>query len=99
MEPSGLLTGFFERIRNDHRISTTHIGIFAAVLHYSVKSGGCNPVRAYSRDIMEIAKISALKTYCRCIKDLDSYGYIRYNPSKKKNVPSRILFIESSSVK
>lgn len=85
---------FFERIRNDRRIGSTHIGIFAAALQYSIEQGGCNPIKAYSREVMNIAKISALKTYCRCVKDLHEYGYIEYTPSKKKNVPSRIFFLD-----
>ena len=41
---------------------------------------------------MAIAKISALKTYYRCIKDMSDYGYLRYVPSKKKNRASKIYF-------
>lgn len=85
---------FFERIRGDGRISSTHIGIFAALLYYRQQKDFVNPIAAYSRQIMPLAKISALKTYCRCLKDLDAYGYLQYTPSKKKTRPSTIFFIE-----
>ncbi|QEE51503.1 hypothetical protein FUA48_09955 [Flavobacterium alkalisoli] len=94
MEQLRPLTAFFDRIQNDGRISSTHIGIFAALLHYRKQKGFVNPIAAYSRQIMPLAKISALKTYCRCLKDLDAYGYLRYLPSKKKTRPSIIHFME-----
>ena len=90
METEKPLSQFFAAIKNDYRISSTHIGIFAALLHFWMDRGFCNPIRAYSHDIMPIAKISALRTYCRCMRELNDYGYLRYEPSKKKNQASRI---------
>jgi len=86
------LTVFFERTRNDQRISNTHIGVFAALLQYRLERGFCNPIDTNSLEIMAIAKISALKTYYRCLKDMSDYGYLRYVPSKKKNRASKIYF-------
>lgn len=87
-----------EKARDDRRIGSTHIGLFAAAVHYSATMGGCNPIKAYSSDIMGLAKIAALRTYCRCLKELDEYGYVEYHPSKKKNVPSSIFFMEQHRI-
>ena len=86
------LTAFFERSGADQRIATTHIGIYAALLQYRMDRGFCNPIDAVTREIMRIAKISAHKTYYRCLKEMNEYGYLRYVPSKKKNRPSKIYF-------
>lgn len=86
------LTAFFERTRSDQRIGNTHIGIYAALLQYRLERGFCNPVDAISIEIMNIAKISAHKTYYRCLKEMNEYGYLRYVPSKKKNRASKIYF-------
>ena len=86
------LSAFLTKSLNDHRVGTTHIGIFAALVQYSADRGFVNPYRAYSYEIMKIAKVSALRTYCRCMQQLDEYGYLRYEASKKKNLPSRIFF-------
>ena len=94
MSTSKPLFAFFDKARDDMRISSTHIGIFAALLQYRQQRGFSNPIQAYSHDIMPLAKISAIKTYCRCLKDLSNYGYIKYEPSKKKNKPSTIHFPE-----
>lgn len=84
------LSAFFGKSIDDHRISTTHIGIFAALVQYGADRGFPNPIRAFSHEIMKIAKISALRTYSRCMHDLSNYGYLIYEPSKKKNKASRI---------
>lgn len=92
MEADNPLAVFFQRSQNDQRLGVTHIGVFAALVQFAAASGFSNPVQAYSYEIMPIAKISALKTYSRCMHDLNDYGYLRYEPSKKKNKPSSIYF-------
>jgi hypothetical protein len=94
MQSEKPLLHFFASISNDYRISSTHICVFAALLYYRAVRGFSNPVFAYSADIMSIAKLSAPKTYRKCIKDLSEYGYLRYVPSLKKNQASRIYFPE-----
>jgi len=88
------LLDFFTAISNDHRISSTHISVFAALLYYKFSKGFSNPVYAYSADILPIAKLSAAKTYRKCVRDLSDYGYLRYEPSYKKNQASRIYLPE-----
>jgi hypothetical protein len=72
------LSDFFFAIAKDARISTTHIGIYAALLQYWQEHDCNNP------------KISAQRTYHRRVKDLNEYGYIRYEPSFKRNSPSKV---------
>jgi len=84
METLKPLSDFFSAVEKDYRISITHIGIYAALLHYRQMQGFPNPVTAFSHDIMSIAKISAPATYHKCIKELNEYGYIRYVPSFKR---------------
>ncbi len=88
------LGDFFEAIQNDARISTTHIGIYAALLQYRLLRGFDNPIQVFSREIMHIAKVSSAMTYHRCIRDLSEYGYIRYEPSYNRNKGSRIYFVD-----
>lgn len=86
------LSEFFNAISGDPRISITHIGIYAALLQYWSEHHFENPVHVFSYEIMKIAKISASTTYHKSIKDLNSYGYIRYEPSYKRNRGSKIFF-------
>jgi hypothetical protein len=90
MEQLKSLSEFFAAIENDPRISTTHIGIYAALLQYWKKHNYNNPVYAYSHEIMQLARISTRATYNKVIKDLNGYGYIKYEPSFKRNQGSRL---------
>jgi len=90
MEHTDYISYFFDKIKCDPRISITHIGIYAALLKYWVDHGKTNPFYAFGQEIMTIAKISAPTTYHKIVKELNDYGYIRYEPSFKKNRGSRI---------
>ena len=89
MEQLKPLSEFFAAIENDPRISITHIGIYAALLQCWKKHNFTNPVQAYSREIMQLAKITARGTYQKIINDLSEYGYIKYEASYKRNQASK----------
>lgn len=88
------LCNFFKAVQDDGRISVTHIGIYAALLHYRARRNMQNPVCAFSHEIMALAKIASSFTYYKCIRELSEYGYINYIPSYKKTKASRIYFLE-----
>jgi hypothetical protein len=87
------LSDFFTAIEKDARISTTHIGIYVALLQYCMENEGANPISAFSHEIMRIAKVSAQATYHRSVKDLHAFGYIRYEPSFKRNSRSKVYLL------
>lgn len=89
------LSDFFSAIEKDFRIGTTHIAIYAALLEYRVCKGFINPIEVYRYEITSLAKISSPYTYHKCIKDLNDYGYLKYEPSVKKTQGSRIYFVEN----
>lgn len=97
METLKPLSDFFKAIENDYRISITHIGIYVALLQYRVDRGFINPIQAYRYEIMGIAKISSPKTYYNCMRDLNEYGYIKYESTRKRNQGSTIYFLDNSS--
>ncbi len=85
-----LLGEFLSAIEDDGRVGTTHIGIYAALLQYWQKHQCQDPIITFSYEIMRIAKISSSATYHKSIRELNSYGYIRYEPSFKRNQASKI---------
>jgi hypothetical protein len=93
MNATNPLSDFFTAIDKDARINIRHIGIYAALLQYWQEHGCANPLQAYSHDIIQIARISSPTTYHKCVKDLAEYGYIRYEPSFKRNSPSKLYLI------
>lgn len=94
MENLKPLSAFFLAIEKDFRISTTHIAMYAALLHCRADRGFINPIQIFRRDLTLIAKISSLHTYHKCIQELSDYGYIKYEPSFKKTQASKIYFLE-----
>ncbi|TWR26831.1 hypothetical protein FPZ42_07275 [Mucilaginibacter achroorhodeus] len=90
MERCRPLTAFFQKIKTDPRICSTHIGLFATLVEYWQANDFAEPLRAYAHEIMPLAKILANTTYHRCIRDLHDFGYINYEPSYKRNERSKI---------
>lgn len=85
-----LLLGFFEGIARDPRISCGHIGIYAALLRCWAGQQYRQPLEVFSHQVIGLAKVSSRDTYFRYVKQLDEYGYIRYEPSFSRKHPSTI---------
>lgn len=75
------LTGFLTAIREDNRISPVHISLFMAIVQHWDESNCQSPICIFSRDLMQLAKISGVATYHRSMRELHEYGYISYEPS------------------
>jgi hypothetical protein len=94
METKNSLLSFFSAIEKDGRISCTHIGVYASLVHCRVKNSCANPIRVFSHEVMKLAKISSPATYFKCINDLNDYGYIIYKRSYNRKAASKIYFLE-----
>ena len=97
MELMKPLSDFFRAIATDYRISITHIGIYVALLQFRLDKGFINPIQVYRYQIMDIAKISSPKTYYKCMRELNEYGYIKYVSTRKRNQGSTIYFLDKGS--
>jgi hypothetical protein len=86
------LSDFFRAIEKDHRISITHIGIYAALLQFRTDKDFVNPIEVYRHEIMRLAKITGPVTYHKCMRELNEYGYISYLPKRNRNQKSIIYF-------
>jgi len=75
------LIAFFTAIREDPRINPVHISLFMAIMQHWNANNCKSPICVFSRDLMQLAKISGVATYHRSIRELDEYGYIKYEPS------------------
>ena len=84
------LTSFFCSIRDDSRISPVHISLFMAIIQFWKDNDYKSPVSVFGHELMNLAKISGVATYHRCIRQLEEYGYIEYEPSFDRFVGSLI---------
>jgi|GEM_PF-846781 len=84
---------FFERVSEDPRIGTTHIGLFAAIVQLYSEDGLRVPVPIRRSAVMKCAKISGIATYHKCLRDLAASGCIRYTPSYDPAVESTVQVV------
>lgn len=94
MERVKELTSFYDAIKNDNRISTTHISLYMALFQLYNLNQFYNPVNITRASLMDTAKISGLATYHKCIKDLHEFGYIQYIPSFNPAICSRVFLLK-----
>jgi hypothetical protein len=69
------------RMAKDQRLLATHISLYTALFICWQRQGFAQPFAVCRRELMGFSKIASVATYHKCIRELDSYGYIRYQPS------------------
>ena len=94
MEEVKGLTNFYNGIKDNNRIGTTHISLYMALFQLYNVNDFCNPVEITRVLLMEMAKISGLATYHKIIKQLQEYGYIRYEPSFNPTISSAVWLLK-----
>ncbi len=93
MEQVRELTNFYSAIKGDHRIGTTHISLYMALFQFYNLNKLENPIKITRTAVMEVAKISGLATYHKCMRDLVEYGYIQYEPSYNPSISSLVYLL------
>ena len=85
MEFESYLLNFIRRVESDARINKGHLSIYMSLLFLWSRQDYSMPFEIFSREVMPIAKISSATTFHCMIRELASYGYIKYSPSFYKN--------------
>ena len=75
------LIDFFDRIRDDARITTAHISLYTALWKLRKDKENMEPLYIFSHEVMPVCKISSYSTYHKTIRQLHEFGYINYVPS------------------
>jgi hypothetical protein len=65
----------------DKRVLATHVSLLTALFIFWQRHGFISPFAITRKTVMAYSKIASIVTYHKCIKELDKYGYIRYQPS------------------
>ncbi|HEY2582708.1 MAG TPA: hypothetical protein VGI43_12920 [Mucilaginibacter sp.] len=69
------------RIRDDNSLGATHVSLFTALFIQWQQNGYASPFAVTRRELMDYSKIASVATYHKCIRELDTFGYIIYQPS------------------
>lgn len=69
------------RMGADSRMLATHVSLFTALFVCWQHGGFISPFAVTRKKLMAYSRIASIATYHKCIKELDAFGYIRYQPS------------------
>jgi len=91
MEAESRIVSFMARASEDPRIGPMHISLYMAIVCLWAEQGFAADVVVSARSLMPVAKIGGKGPYHRSIRQLQEYGYIRYEPSCDPAVPSKVV--------
>ena len=80
------------RMSKDERLNATHVSLFIGLFVHWQRNGYASPFAITRKEMMTFSKIASIATYHKCIKELDAYGYIRYQPSYHPKLGSQVYW-------
>ena len=75
------LSAAFEKMDAETRITPFHIALYLALFRRWNLNFFKNPVSVSRDELMRTSKIGSVNTYTKCLKELDRFGSIKYEPS------------------
>jgi hypothetical protein len=75
------LTGFFHRAAKDYQLNPTHVSLYIAIFQLWNLNRFKSPISVSRSELMTLSKVSSKTTYHKCMRELQQFGYIRYDPS------------------
>jgi len=72
---------WIKRMSNDERLMATHISLFTALFIHFQRNGFSSPFPVTRAGLMVCSRIASIATYHKCIRELNDFDYIRYQPS------------------
>jgi hypothetical protein len=82
--------GWIDRVMVDDRLTPQHVSLYIALFQHWNQNRFRVPLTIHRDDMMTIAKIGSLNTYTKCLKDLSTWGYLRYQPSFNPQQGSKV---------
>ena len=90
------LTGFFNKIGDENKLKPTHISLYLALFQCWNVNRFKNPTGISREEIMKASKINSNATYHKCMKELQSLGFIEYLPTFNPHSSSNVNMINFS---
>ncbi|MEQ9217921.1 MAG: hypothetical protein RLO17_07765 [Cyclobacteriaceae bacterium] len=75
------LSAAFGQMDADTRLTPYHISLYMALFRRWNLNFFKNPISVSRDELMRLSKIGSVNTYTKCLKELDRFGFIRYEPS------------------
>ncbi len=80
------------RMGSDDRMMSTHVSLFAALFVCWQHGGFNSPFAVTRKKLMAHSRIASIATYHKCMRELDKFGYICYEPSYHPKLGSLIYW-------
>ena len=75
---------------DDQRISPWHISMYLSLFQIWNSTRFKKEISIRRDELMTLSKIGSANTYSKCLKQLNDWGYLKYNPSKSRFIASKI---------
>ena len=85
-------SNWIKRMGKDERLMATHMSLFTALFIHFQRNGFASPFPVTRAGLMACSRIASIATYHKCIKELNDFGYIRYQPSFSPKQQSLVYF-------
>ncbi len=85
-------TKLLRHISKDERLNATHVSLFSGLFVHWQRSGFASPFAITRKALMAYSKIASVATYHKCMRELDTYGYISYQPSYHPKLGSQVYW-------
>jgi len=93
MERLQQITHYIRTVASDGRLKPIHIALSFALCNGWIASQFQQPYRVSRKGLMQASRIRSKATYHKVIKDLQSYGYLKYYPSYHPKNASQVIII------
>jgi hypothetical protein len=90
------LTGFFNKINDEANLNPTHISLYLALFQCWNVNRFKNPTGISREEIMKASKINSKATYHKCMKELESLGFMEYVPTFNPHSCSNVIMVNFS---
>jgi hypothetical protein len=87
------LSAFYAKVYTEARFTPHHISLYSGIFQLWNNARFENPIQVNRHELMKLSKIGSVNTYIRCLRELDSWSYIQYFPSRNITIGSRIRII------
>jgi hypothetical protein len=67
-----------QKAEKDKSLFATHISLLAALFVFWQRNSFKSPFNVNRKELMAFSKIASIATYHKCMRELDSRGYIKY---------------------
>lgn len=88
------LNQVFNVFSSDSRLNTTHVSMYMALFHFWNNARFADEFFINRNDVMLLSKIGSKGTYHKCMRDLDTWQYFKYLPSRNPQMGSKIKMFD-----